>query len=398
MYPTLKLKSGKETNAAYRHPWIFSGALAEIPPEAAHGDLVQVVDSGGKTAGVGTFSAKSSIAVRLFEFGEAVIDGRWLAGKLKEADETRRLNGFGPDSPTNGYRLVFGEADGLPGLVVDRYADVLVIQVSTAGMEKMRDLVIAALVEVFRPRAIVERSDLPSRREEGLDEVIAVRHGTDPGIVEFKENGWQFVADVMAGQKTGFFLDQRDLRRRIAGLASGRRCLNLFSYTGAAAVAAMKGGAVSVHNVDSSKGALELCLRQAGLNGLPAVAVTTEEADIFQFLGVHSQPEYDMVIMDPPALIKSRHDADEGRKAYHFLNRAALRLVRDGGIFVTSSCSHYLPEEDMAFILRRASLQAGCRLSVIDIVHQSSDHPRSVYFPEAAYLKSFVCQIRRLAA
>jgi 23S rRNA (cytosine1962-C5)-methyltransferase len=397
MYPIIKLKPGKQTNAVYRHPWIFSGALAQVPAEAGHGDLVHAADSGGKVIGTGTYSSRSSIAVRLFEFRQATIDSRWLAEKFKEADALRRLCGYGPDQQTSGYRLVFGEADGIPGLVVDRYADVLVFQISTAGMEKLRQDMVDALVETFKPKAVIERSDLPARREEGLEDVVALRHGQDPGQVDFLENGCLFLADVMSGQKTGFFLDQKDLRRKVAGLAKGRRCLNLFSYSGATSVAAMKGGAVSAHNVDSSQKALELCRQQAELNSLPTGSFTVEETDIFQYLGTKSEPEFDLVVMDPPALIKSRGDVEEGKKAYHFLNRAAMRLVRDGGVFVTSSCSHFLPEEDLAFTLRRASLQAGCHLSVIEVVRQSSDHPQSVYFPEAGYLKSFICQVRRPA-
>ncbi len=395
MYSKITLQPGKDVNVQFRHPWIFSGALAEPPSKDLHGAVVQVTDSRGRVVGTGTFSARSSIAVRVCEFGEALISRSWFAAKLNEAEASRRLLGFGPGRPTDGYRLVFGEADGIPGLVVDRYRDVLVLQISTAGLDNLRDEVVGALIDVFQPRAIVERSDLAVRREEGLNDVVALRHGSDPGIVEFLENGRKCLADVMNGQKTGFFLDQRDLRRGLAGLSSGRRGLNLFSYSGAGAVAALAGGAVSVHNVDSSGPALELGRRQAELNGFGPEAFTVEEADIFQYLGSKNEAAHDLVIMDPPALIKSKNDAEEGRKAYHFLNRAALRLVRDRGLFVTSSCSHFLPEEDLAFILRRASLQAGVTLKVLEVVRQSPDHPQSVYFPEASYLKSFICLARR---
>ncbi len=395
MYSKVTLQPGKEVNAQFRHPWIFSGALAEPPGKDLHGAVVQVADSRGRVIGTGTYSARSSIAVRICEFGEALISRSWFAARLTEADESRRLLGFGPGRATDGYRVVFGEADGIPGLVVDRYRDVLVMQISTAGLDNLRAEIVGALRDVFQPRAIVERSDLAVRREEGLTDVVALRHGTDPGAVEFMENGRKCLADVMSGQKTGFFLDQRDLRRSLAGLSAGRRGLNLFSYSGAGSVAALSGGAVAMHNVDSSGPALELGRRQAELNGVKPEAFTAEESDIFQFLGSKNEATHDLVIMDPPALIKSKNDAEEGRKAYHFLNRAALRLVRDRGLFVTSSCSHYLPEEDLAFILRRASLQAGTILKVLEVVRQGPDHPQSVYFPEASYLKSFVCLVRR---
>jgi len=395
MYTKISLLPGKDVNVQFRHPWIFSGALAEPPGKDLHGSLVQVADSRGRIIGTGTYSARSSIAVRVFAFGDAVIDRAWFAARLAEAEESRRLLGFGPGRPTDGYRAVFGEADGLPGLVVDRYRDVLALQISTAGLEPLRDEIIGALQDVFKPRAIVERSDLAVRREEGLTDVVALRRGEDPGLVEFLENGRKCLADVMTGQKTGFFLDQRDLRQSLSELSDGRQGLNLFSYTGAGAVAALAGGAKSVHNVDSSAAALELGHKQAELNGIKPKSFTTEEADIFQYLGANNQPAHDLVIMDPPALIKSKNDSDEGRKAYHFLNRAALRLVRDRGLFVTSSCSHFLPEEDLAFTLRRASLQAGVILKVLRVIRQSPDHPQSVYYPEASYLKSFVCLARR---
>jgi len=393
--PLVKLASGKEVSARHRHPWIFSGALAEKPDDLPNGALVTVAAASGQPLGVGTYSKHSSIAVRLLSFGEAVIDEAWLRSQMRRAAELRAVHGYAPGGATSGYRLVFGEADELPGLVVDRYEDVLVLQTSTAGMELLKPLVVKALDAEFQPRCIFERSDLAVRKEELLPEAIGPLLGMDPGVVEFKENGWRFLADVTAGQKTGFFLDQKDLRLAVSRFAAGRKTLNLFSYTGAGGVAAMKGGATSILNVDSSAPAHEIGSRQAALNDIKAADFTSETADIFQYLATKTEAEFDLVLLDPPALIKSRKDAEEGRKAYHFLNRAALRLVRDGGILATSSCSHFLSEEDLLFVLRRASIQAGVELSVLASVRQSPDHPRSVYFPENDYLKSFICLVRR---
>lgn len=395
MYPTLNLLPGKEANLGFKHPWIFSGALIDLPKEVQPGDLVRVADKHGKILGTGTFSNKSSIAVRVFAFGDAIIDRAWIADRLKDAQAKREQLGFGPGTETTGYRLVFGESDNLPGLVVDRYDDVFVYQISTAGMEKLKHDLLAALIEVFTPRAVVERSDMPARREEGLENVTETVHGENPGLVEFKENGMTFIADVIAGQKTGFFLDQKDLRQAIGKFCKDRKVLNIFSYTGAAGIAALKGGATSVHNVDSSGPALARSAAMAELNDIDAASFTIEEKDAFQFLGEHNVPEYDVVMMDPPALIKARRDEEEGKKAYHFLNRAGMRMVKDGGIFITSSCSHYMSEEDLAFTLRRASVQSNITLSVLGTVRQSADHPLSVYFPESAYLKTFICQVKR---
>ncbi len=392
-YPILPLVPGKEAAVGFWHPWIFSGAIASRPEGLEHGDLVHVADRQGKVIGTGTFSNKSSIAVRVFEFKEAVIDRAWLVAKLKAAAE-RRATTVAKD--TTAYRVLFGEADGIPGLVVDRFGDVCVFQIATMGLDRMRDDVVAAIDEAFAPAAIVERSDVAVRREEGLNDFVAIHKGDVSAPVAFAENGLSFIADVQAGQKTGFFLDQKDLRKWILDHGAKGSVLNLFSYSGAAGIAAMKAGAERVHNVDGSKDALELCATHGEMNGIPAEKFTTEISDAFDWLNLNKDSRYDAVIMDPPALIKAGRDAEEGKKAYHFLNRAAMRLVNDGGLFVTSSCSHFLPEEDLAFILRRASVQAGVRLDVLAVIRQAADHPQSVYFPESAYLKSFVCRVSRL--
>jgi 23S rRNA (cytosine1962-C5)-methyltransferase len=396
MYPTVTVQTKKAASAAHRHPWIFSGALTKRPDGVDHGALVRAVDEQDSLIGVGTYSAKSSIAVRLFAFAEEpVIDRAWFVNAFRAAQERRDTLGIGPDAGTTGYRLVFGESDGVPGLIVDRYGDVLVVQSSTAGMDALLDAAVSALEVVFAPSAIVERSDIPVRKEEALKERVRTVIGEAPETVPFAERGMKFSADVLGGQKTGFYLDQRDLRAAIERFSAGRKVLNLFSYTGAHGVAAMKGGAISALNVDASGPALALCAEHAAMNGIDPGSFTTEESDIFQYVGAQSEPRFGMVIMDPPALIKSQGDAEEGKKAYHFLNRAAMRLVEDGGIFVTSSCSRYMSEEDLAFTLRRASMQAGAVLETLAVVRQAGDHPTSVYFPESAYLTSFVCKVRR---
>jgi len=395
MTPTITLKAGKEANVAFRHPWIFSGALENAPDDAAHGSVVRINDKRGIVLGTGTYSARSSIAVRVFAFGDVEIDRAWIAARIKEADARRKAMGYGPGTDTTGYRVAFGEADHLPGLVIDRYDDTVVFQISTTGMDRFRLDVIAAIEEALDPRNIVERSDLAVREEELLEEVIAVHKGSADELVEFTEHGVKYLADVKGGQKTGFFLDQKDARAALAKFADGKKVLNLFSYSGAAGVAMMKGGALAVHNMDASEEALALCEKHAKKHKIKADAFTTEQADIFQWLGTQGDGDREMVVMDPPALIKAMKDAESGRKAYHFLNRAAMRLVKDGGIFATSSCSHFLTEDDLAYTLRRASVQAGITLDMLAAVRQSPDHPQSVYFPESSYLKTLIFRVKR---
>lgn len=395
MYPKIVIDSKKAANAVFRHPWIFSGAIIDKDRGVRHGSLVRVEDPSGRALATGTFSASSSIAVRLLDFSGRTIDKNWFIAKFKAAEEKRKLLGLGSGTETNGYRIIFGESDSVPGLVVDRFAQVLVFQIATVGLDNLRSVIVEALVEVFSPLAIFERSDMLARREENLSDKVGWRFGKEIGHVEFKEHGMKFYADVVGGQKTGFFLDQRDTRGVIREMAAGKKVLNVFSYTGVASVAALLGGAEFVHNIDSSAVALTGVEANMKLNKIPKKKFSLEVADAFAWLGAHHEPEYDLVIIDPPALIKTHRDAEEGKKAYHFLNRAAMRLVKGGGIFVSSSCSHFLPEDDLAFILRRASVQNEIDLSILKTVRQAPDHPLSVYFPEAEYLKTFVCQIKR---
>ncbi|MDZ4723867.1 MAG: class I SAM-dependent rRNA methyltransferase [candidate division Zixibacteria bacterium] len=395
MYPKFQLNPGKDILLSTRHPWLFSGALRPRSEQIPNGTLVTVANEKGEIVATGTYSKSSNISVRIFEFADVSIDKAWLVTKIEKADSTRRLLGYGPGTNTTGYRVIFGEADNIPGLVVDRYGDRLVIQLATGGTDLLRDTIIEALVEVFKPKTIVERSDLPSRKEEGLQDKTGIVYGDTFSQIEFTEESIRFFAEPISGQKTGFYLDQKELRKEIRKFAQDRVALNLFSYTGAHSVAALIGGAKSVLNIDSSEAALAGCKHHAELNGLSADTMLTEQADVFQWLSPRHEPTFDMVIIDPPALIKSRKDIESGQKGYHFLNRAAIRMLKDGGILVTSSCSQFFTQDDFLTMLRKASIQSGVRLELLKFVQQSPDHPISVYFPESAYLKSFVCRVTR---
>lgn len=389
-YPVLTLRPGREKSLALRHPWIFSGALQPGGPQPANGGPVLVRDSRGKVLATGTFSARSQIRVRVLSFSRASLDRDFFKERFSRALSRRKRMGYGPGTETTGFRLAFGESDGLAGLVADCYEDVLVLQMATPGIELLRQPLMEALESLLSPRAVILQNDLPSRAEEGLEKGRETAAGALDGPAPFTENGLRFLSDVLEGQKTGFFLDQKDLRRRLAGFCAHARVLNLFSYTGAAGVYALSRGAKSVLNVDASERALSFCREHAERNGLDAGAMETERADVFSFLTEKPKERFDAVFIDPPAIIKSAKDKAAGAKAYHFLNREALSLVRPGGLFATSSCSAHLDRNDFAFMLRKASTQAGRSLFPLAFAGQSPDHPVSPYFPEAEYLKSAV--------
>lgn len=392
-YPIIQLRAGREASAGFHHPWIFSGAMDSVPTNVKHGELVHVADRNGRIIGTGTFSSTSSISVRLLTFEETTIDQTWITQTVSAASDRRLLLGYGPNTQTTAYRIVFGEVDFLPGLIIDRYNDVIVFQISTAGMDQLKPLIIEACKNIFSPRAIVERSDIHIRQEEKLKPVVTIHEGTITAPVECLEYGRHLTVDVMEGQKTGLFLDQKDLRQAVQEFSKDRSVLNLFSYTGATSIAALQGGARHVQNVDESQSALEGVHTNMKANGFSASQYSVEEADAFQWLNTPSENPYDMIILDPPALTKTKKDTEAAGKAYHFLNRAAMRQIGKNGILVTSSCSRFFSEDDFMFMLRRASVQAGRKLHILRKVTQSPDHPLSVYFPESYYLKSFICQV-----
>ncbi len=396
LYPVITLKQGRDSSVLQRHPWIFSGALKQVPKDLEQGDLVQVQSDQGELLGTGTYSAQTSIAVRVFEFGLAQINADWLRQKIKAAHDRRLAQGYGPGTQTTAYRVVFGEADGLPGLVLDRYADVWVLQISTAGMERLKETVILTVRHLFNPQAIVERNDIAVRKAERLTEILGMADGPETEQVAFKEHGLHFEAPVWLGQKTGFFLDQKDLRQRIETLARDKTVLDAFAYTGAAGIYALRGGASKVTFLDSSQTALTQVEKHVQLNFPQHSAnAPTLCQDAFEFFAKAPPQIFDMVLLDPPAFIKTQRDKESGQKAYHFINRCAMRLVKDGGLLVTSSCSHFLNPEDFAWILRWASSQAKVYLTLLDTIHQSPDHPLSLYFPESQYLKSYVFQVQQ---
>lgn len=396
-YPRILLQSGREQALTFRHPWIFSRAIAKVPQGLEGGSLVAVCANNGTVLATGYYNSHSQIALRLFAFGsEQALDQRFFEEKLKECLAQRQK--FIDFKTTNAYRLVFAEGDFLPGLIVDHYGDFLVIQVHTLGMEKLKSVVVAALQKVFQPAGIYERSDLEVRKKEGLKTLpTGVLFGeTPPDSYEILENGIRYFVDMKHGQKTGFFLDQRQNRQAVKAYSKGKTVLNLFSYSGGFSVAALQGGAKKVTSVDISQDALNLARRNFSLNSFDPDQHEFIETDVFDYLkkAQAAKRKFDVIVVDPPAFVKNKESLNHGVNAYIQLNAAALKLLTVDGIFVTSSCSSHVSVEMFRTILFKAALQAGVSLALVDSKIQPPDHPINVSFPEGEYLKFFVTQAR----
>ena len=388
MLKPLFLKPGRDDAARRRHPWVFSRALAGTPPGAA--EEIEVRSASGALLGRGFASPRSSIAARLWRFDDGPLDAAFVSGRVQEAARLRER--FVPPL-TDGYRLVHAEGDGLPGLVVDRYGDVLVVQATTAGTEVARPLWLPALRALFPEASILQRNDLPSRHGEGLelgDELLV--GARPPDRVPFRERGVAYLADLAGGQKTGFFLDQRENRHLVQGLTAGRSVLNLFSYSGAFGVAALAGGASRVTHVDTSEPALALARENHAANGQDLSRVETVAADVFDDLRarVGRGETWDVVVTDPPAFAKKTPDVDRACRGYKDVNRLALKLLAPGGVLLACSCSGPVSVDLFQKVLFAASLDAGVPARILERRGAGPDHPVSIDCPETEYLKAFL--------
>lgn len=395
--PTVTLKPKKEVPVLGGHPWVFSGGVAREPKDLAPGSLVKVISNYGDELGIGTYNPLTNIRVRMITRDTSVtIDTEFFAKRFAELDAWKQ-NHLPKD--TNGYRLVCAEADDLPGLIIDRYDSTFVFQLHTAGMEHFRQEIIDALTKTFHPAAIVERSDIEVRKQEGLTTMPVTTHlGTVPEFVPFKENGHIFHADVMRGQKTGFFLDQRDARDEVGKLSKNKRVLNLFSYTGAFSIYAAKNGASFVTSVDVSDQAINQAKDQFRANGLDPEDTSRSAfiaADIFDYT-TNKPPAhgpYDLIVCDPPALAKTEAHIFNASKAYVSLNQLCFSLLQKGGILVTSSCSGRITQEAFRDILRIAAGRAQKKVKILKWITQAADHAESLAFTEGRYLKTAILEV-----
>jgi 23S rRNA (cytosine1962-C5)-methyltransferase len=382
------LKPGRDKAVKNRHHWIFSGAVRDLP-DFEDGDILAVRSAGGDLLGYGYFNRKSAIVGRMIGFGAEPPEAA-VRASLERALALRRA--FFDPAATNARRLVNAEGDGLPGLIADLYDDVLVLQIATLGMEKLKPLVLEALQAAVGPRTILERSDLPARREEGLEAFEACLAGEPVDRIRILEAGVPFWVGLAGGQKTGFYLDQRESRRVVRETAAGRRVLNNFSYTGSFSISALLGGAVRADSVDTSEAALALAQENFELNGLPSDAGLFFTADVFEFLREPAL-DHDYIILDPPAFAKKRTDVVAACRGYKDINRLAFQRVRTPGLVLTFSCSHFVDETLFQQVVFQAAHEAGRRVRIIQRHRQAFDHPVNIYHPETAYLKGFLLYV-----
>lgn len=382
------LKPGREKSVLGKHPWIFSGAIA-TRPECAPGDVLPVYSAKDVFLGLAMVSLKSQITCRMITFDSTPFEEA-LRARIKEAIYIRRR--LFSDEKTTAYRLINAEGDFLPGLIVDRYADVLVVQISTPGMERTKQFIVDLLVDEIKPTWIYEKSNASSRKEEGLKPCEGTLYGNVLDPVTIKEEGLLFSVSPTKGQKTGFFLDQREMRKLVRDEAKGKRVLNCFSYTGAFSLYALQGGAVAVDSVDISKDAVSMIQRHIDMNGFQGKAHTEYAEDVFQFLKTNTRP-YDFVILDPPAFAKRKSDIVQAARGYKEINMQAMKMMPKNSLLLTCSCSYHIDETLFRQILFQAALDAKRDVRIIQRHRLAADHPLNVYHPEGSYLKSFLCYI-----
>jgi 23S rRNA (cytosine1962-C5)-methyltransferase len=390
--PRVVLRPGREGRVRAGHLWVYAGEIDRTQGNPAPGDAVTVVDASGAFLAAGYYNPASTIAVRLV--GHAPGDrfgGALLKRRIEAALAYRERLGLGGGA----LRLVSSDGDGIPGLTVDRYGDVLVVQIGTLGVDRLRAELTTILVDLLAPRGIFERSDVPARAHERLDPVTGVLHGEVPESVEVEVDGIRLEAPIRSGQKTGLYLDHRPNRRALVPLAQGRRMLDVFCNTGAFALAALRGGATEAIGIDSSAEALATAARNAARNGV-ADRARFVEGNAFDLLKEMDRrgERFDLIVLDPPAFTKSRDAVEAARRGYKEINLRALRMAAPGGIVVTASCSYHISPETFLDVLVDAAADAGREVTLLSYGGQGPDHPVNLAMPETRYLKCAFLAVR----
>lgn len=402
--PALILKAGREKSLLRRHPWIFSGAVDYIDGVPANGETVPVRDADGNFQVWAAYNVDSQIIARAWSWDETEsINADFFRRQISNALSLRaeiltsfpRVEVSGEGKFSNGARLIHAESDGLPGLIVDRYGDVMVVQLGSAGPEFWRDMLVDILQELCAPVCIYERSDSDGRKQEGLPARNGVLRGTLPDHVEVTEHGLRFSVDVATGQKTGFYLDQCDNRVLTGTLAQDKDVLNCFCYTGGFSLYALRGGAKSVLSIDSSHEALQLAQQNVQLNGLDSARAEWQCADVFEALRKlrDQNRNFDLIVLDPPKFAPTAAFAEKAARAYKDINLLGFKLLRPGGLLFTYSCSGGIGDDLFQKIIAGAALDAGVNAQILKKLHAAPDHPVMLSFPEGAYLKGLVLRV-----
>ncbi|MCP3967615.1 MAG: methyltransferase [Lentisphaerae bacterium] len=385
------LKDGRDKSLRRRHPWIFSGAVKNIEGKPELGDTVEIVSRKGEFLGVGSYSPKSQITARIWSFEQESIDNAFFQKRIKQAIQFRTALGLMNDGEA--CRLVASEADSLPGVIVDRYGNYLVIQLLSAGADVWKQTICDCLQEIVSCAGIYERSDVDVRSKEGLEKRTGLIAGDEPPeLIEINENGLRYLIDVREGHKTGFYLDQRDNRYALRSIVADKTVLNCFSYTGGFGVAAAKAGAAMVTNVDASGAALELAQRNMQLNDIPESSYENVEADVFKLLRKYRDMnrKFDIIVLDPPKFIESKGQLNRASRGYKDIAMLGFKLLNPGGMLLNFSCSGLMPVDLFQKITADAALDARVNGKIIKRLSQAPDHPTLLSFPESYYLKGFM--------
>lgn len=394
MSATIVLEKDREKSLLRRHPWVFAGAVAKVKGRCQLGDTVDIVSSSGKWLARAAYSPHSQIRARIwtFERNESV-DNAFFCRRLEQAITQRQT--VIDMANTDAYRLIAGESDGLPGVTIDVYANIIVLQLLSAGAEKQRDKIIWAVKRFFPDAVIHERSDVAVREKEGLTQRVETLSGELPDEVVIRENGVNIIVDLVKGHKTGFYLDQRDNRRITAQYAKQKNVLNCFSYTGTFGAYALKSGASTVTNVDVSENALATAKRNIQANELDVAKCDFVQADVFELLRQYrdAHTQFDLVILDPPKFVDSKASLKRASRGYKDINLYGIHAVRKGGFLATYSCSGLMPADLFQKIVSDAALDAGREIKILQRLSQAPDHATSGNYPEGYYLKGLMCQV-----
>jgi 23S rRNA (cytosine1962-C5)-methyltransferase len=389
------LKAGREKSVLQQHPWIFSGAIERVEDTPGAGETVEVFSARKEWLCRAAYSPESNIRARVWTWDEnEAVDGAFFQRRFEKAIGLRKA--LIPPEETNALRWVHAESDGLPGVIADRYDDILVLQLLTAGADAWRDVICQSLVDLTGIKTVVERSDVDVRHLEGLKDMVQVLYGPQPPEPSpVVENGLTFGVDVLHGQKTGFYLDQRRNRKRVGELVRGRSLLNCFCYTGAFSVYALAGGAASVLSMDSSAESLQRARENLERNGYAADQSEWMEADVFYALrGLRDRGrKFDAIILDPPKFAATAAQAERAARGYKDINLLAFKMLNPGGLLFTFSCSGGVSAELFQKIVAGAALDAKVDARIVERFTQGPDHPIALNFPEGAYLKGLVCQV-----